>query len=82
MIEFVQQPDALKGVVPIEVEDYDPIPYFLSALPIALAVLGQQTAHEVAHRVVASSKKVEPPLLLFQGATCMAILPWSAVLGP
>lgn len=58
VIDFVQQPENLKGAVPIEVEDYDPIPYFLSALPITLAVLGAQSAHEVAHRVVASSKKV------------------------
>lgn len=66
VIDFVQQPEALKGVVPIEVEDYDPIPYFLSALPIALAVLGQQTVHEVAHRVVASTKKIKlgAPILL------------------
>ena len=58
VVDFVQQPDNLKGVVPIEVEDYDPVPYFLSALPITLAVLGTQSAHEVAHRVVASTKKV------------------------
>lgn len=60
----MQQPDNLKGAVPIEVEDYDPVPYFLSALPITLAVLGTQSAHEVAHRVVASTKKVHSFLLL------------------
>lgn len=58
VVDFVQQPDSLKGAVPLEVEDYDPVPYFLSALPITLAVLGTQSAHEVAHRVVASTKKV------------------------
>lgn len=72
----MQQPDNLKGAVPVEVEDYDPVPYFLSALPITLAVLGTQSVHEVAHRVVASTKKVSfdtsvPSLNIFLVPTCL-----------
>ena len=34
------------------------MPYLLSALPIAGAVMATQAAHELAHRVVAARKKV------------------------
>ncbi len=47
-------------------EDYDAVPYLLSALPIAGAVMATQAAHELAHRVVAARKKVSV-LSLAQG---------------
>lgn len=48
-------------MLPKFVEEYDAVPYLLSALPIAAGVLGVQLAHELAHRAVAARKQVRAP---------------------
>ncbi len=59
ILEWLSQPDALQAdSLPKFVEDFDAVPYLLSALPIAGAVMGTQAAHELAHRIVAARKGV------------------------
>ena len=57
-MDLLSQPDGLKGDLPLDVENYDALPFFLSALPISASVVGIQVAHEVGHRVAAFRKKV------------------------
>lgn len=59
IVEFIAQPDSLKGEVPESVENYDALPFLLSALPISFSVLGVQFAHELGHKLVAESRKVK-----------------------
>ena len=63
LVDFIAQPDNLRGELPAEIENYDVLPYFLGALPLAASVLGVQAVHEIAHRVVAATKQVLPQLL-------------------
>ena len=59
ILEWLSQPDALQAdSLPKFVEEFDAVPYLLSALPIAGAVMGTQAAHELAHRIVAARKGV------------------------
>ena len=58
LVDFIAQPDNLRGELPAEIENYDVLPYFLGALPLAASVLGVQAVHEIAHRVVAATKQV------------------------
>ena len=59
IVEFIAQPDSLKGEVPEYVENYDALPFLLSALPISFSVLGIQFAHELGHKLVAETRKVK-----------------------
>ena len=59
IIEWLANPDAFQAdALPKFVEEYDAVPYLLSALPIAAGVMGVQLAHELAHRAVAARKQV------------------------
>ena len=69
LVDFIAQPDNLRGELPTEIENYDVLPYFLGALPLAASVLGVQAVHEIAHRVVAATKQV-----------LLHLLSWSALL--
>ena len=59
IIEWLANPDAFQAdALPKFVEEYDAVPYLLSALPIAAAVMAVQLAHELAHRAVAARRQV------------------------
>ena len=59
IIEWLANPDAFQAdALPKFVEEYDAVPYLLSAVPIAAGVMGVQLAHELAHRAVAARKQV------------------------
>ncbi|KAK9822249.1 hypothetical protein WJX81_006259 [Elliptochloris bilobata] len=67
ILEWLSNPDALQAdVLPKFVEEYDAVPYLLSALPIAAAVMGTQVVHEIAHRAVAARRNIKlgPPLFV------------------
>jgi hypothetical protein len=67
ILEWLSAPDALQAdSLPKFVEEFDAVPYLLSALLIAGAVMGTQAAHELAHRIVAARKGVRarPPACL------------------
>lgn len=78
VVDFLAQPDAFKGELPPEIENYDATPYLLSALPISLSVLGIQLAHEIAHKVVASTRNVSVSAAIPQTytATSSHRFPW------
>ena len=49
---------------PPGLEDFDPVPFLVSSLPITVSVMATQLAHELGHRVVAFQKKARPANLM------------------
>ena len=45
---------------PPGLQNFDPLPFVLSSLPITASVMATQVAHELGHRVAAFQKKVRP----------------------
>ena len=59
VIEWLANPENLNAEkLPPFIENFDAVPYLLSGLPIAGTVLGINLLQEIAHRSVASLKKV------------------------
>lgn len=58
-IEWLARPENYDpDRTPPGLEDFDPVPFLLSSLPITASVMATQFAHELGHRVIAFRKKV------------------------
>lgn len=58
-LAWLSNPDnANANILPPGLENFDPMPFFSSAIPIALTTFGAQLLHELGHRVAASKHKV------------------------
>ena len=58
-IEWLSHPENYDpDITPPGLENFDPIPILMSALPITTSVAIVQFSHEIAHRLVAWQKKV------------------------
>ncbi|KAK9809927.1 hypothetical protein WJX72_001870 [[Myrmecia] bisecta] len=69
-IEWLAKPSELGAdQLPPGLVGWDPLPYFLSALPITASVLLLQLVHDVMHRVTAAQKKIKlgPSLFIPNG---------------
>lgn len=65
IVRLLQTSDALDAeTIPLELQNFDFVPYLLSAVPIAGPIMGVQLVHEVGHRVAARLKGVSPCSLL------------------
>ena len=60
-LDWLANPEnAGSNLGPPGITDFDAVPYFSAALPIALSTYAAQLIHELGHRVAASMRKVEP----------------------
>ena len=65
IVRLLQTADALDAdTIPLELQNFDFVPYLLSALPIAGPIMGVQLLHEIGHRVAASMRQVRLCTLL------------------
>lgn len=69
VLDWLSRPENLQAdSLPPFIENFDAVPYIISALPISGSVLGINVLHEVVQRTVAATKQVcllpiFPPML-------------------
>ena len=74
IVRLLQTSDALDAeTIPLELQNFDFVPYLLSAVPIAGPIMGVQLVHEVGHRIAARLKGVCP--CCPAGAAMQSVLP-------
>ncbi|CAL8466800.1 g6336 [Coccomyxa elongata] len=70
ILDWLSRPENLQAdSLPPFIENFDAVPYIISALPISGSVLGINVLHEVVQRTVAATKQIKlgPPLFVPNG---------------